>query len=440
MLNQKELRRGYVIQKVVNGELLIREAAQLLGLSHRQVKRLKKGVKAQGDAFLAHKNRGRKPSHTVPKDVADKVVSLVADSLKGASCEHISELLAERHEIHLSPRTIRRILNAAGLVNPHSHKAPRRRRCRSRMPQEGLLVQCDASPYAWLEERGPELSLHGIVDDATSKILALHFRLHEDLIGYLNAFRYMLDNHGVPQSLYSDGHSIFFPPGQNKLSIEDELSGKNPALTQFGQVLSELGVNHIRARSPQAKGRIERLWETLQHRLVIELRQAGISTAEQANTFLPSFMQRFNQRFAVQPAQPQPAYHPAPPAHVLNNIIATKEQRVASNGSAIAYHGKTYQLVKGDSVIPLPNKAPVTVLSHLDGSISALFGGKSFGLKEFVRPIPIKQPTTVRQPKSKAHKPAPNHPWRPTGRRLPYDPVQAYFDKHLEDHLLPSPG
>ncbi len=440
MLNQKELRRVTIIEKVVAGELRIRDAAQLLGLSERQVKRLKKGVKTRGHAFLAHKNRGRKPKHAVPQDISDMVISLVTGPLKGASCQHIAELLAEHHGTCLSARTIRRILNRAGIPNPHSHKTPRRRRCRSRMPQEGLLVQCDASPFDWLENRGPRLSLHGVIDDATSKILGLHFRLQEDLHGYLHALRYMVQNFGVPQSLYSDGHSIFFSPKRNSLSIDDELAGKSPALTQFGEILSELGINHIQAGSPQAKGRIERLWETLQIRLVIELRQAGISTPEQANAFLPSFIQRFNQRFSVQPANPQPAFRPAPPVDALNNIIALREHRLASNGSTIAYHGKTYQLVNHGSVVPLPNKARVTVLSHLDGSISALFGGQYFNLKEFVRPTPVQQPLTAHQPKSKAHKPAPNHPWRYNGRRIPYDPVQAYFDRHREAHLSPGSG
>lgn len=437
MLNQKELRRVHIIEKVINGELLIREAAQLLGISERQVKRLKKGVKNQGHAFLAHKNRGSKPSHAVPKDVADQVVSLVTGPLSGASCEHISELLAEHHDIHLSPRTIRRILNSAGLVNPHSHKAPRRRRCRTRMPQEGLLGQCDASPYAWLGDQGPVLSLHGIIDDATSKILGLHFRLHEDLFGYLNVLRHMLDNHGVPQSLYCDGHSIFFPKSHADLSIDDELAGKHAPLTQFGQILSELGVNHIHARSPQAKGRIERLWGTLQHRLTIELRLAGVSTIDQANAFLPSFINRFNQHFAVKPAQPELAFRPAPSKQVLDSVVALKEYRLASNDSTIRYHGKSFQLVtpKG-SPSSLPNKARITVLTHLDGSVSALFNGQPFAIREFVRPLPVQQPTIPRQPRSKAHKPAPNHPWRPNGRRAPYDPVQAYFDKHLDDHLL----
>jgi hypothetical protein len=245
----------------------------------------------------------------------------------------------------------------------------------------------------------------------------------------------MLDNHGIPQSLYCDGHSIFFPPGRDNLSIEDELAGKQAPLSQFGEILSELGINHIRARSPQAKGRIERLWGTLQHRLVIELRLAGVSTIDQANAFLPSFIHRFNRRFAVQAAQPGLAFRPAPPEHILDTIVALREPRTACNDSTIRYHGKTYQLVsqKG-SPVSLPNKARITVLTHLDRSISALFKGQSFAIREFVRPLPVQQPAVPRQPK--AYKPAPNHPWR--GRPLgpaPRDPLQAYFDKHLDDHL-----
>lgn len=441
-LSAKELPRVHVIEKLIAGELRISDAARILDLSQRHIKRLKKGVMIHGHAFLAHKNRGRKPKHAVPQHVSQTVISLATGSLKGASCQHIAELLAEHHDIHLSARTVRRILQRAGVPNPLSHKPPRRRRCRSRMPQEGLLVQCDASPFDWLEGRGPILALHGIVDDATGKVLGLHFRLQEDLTGYMHALYYMLQHFGIPHSLYSDGHSIFFSPKHHELSIEDQLAGKASPLSQFGEMLSQLGITHIRARSPQAKGRIERLWQTLQIRLVIELRIAGICTLEQANAFLPSFIRRFNQLFAVQPANPQPAFRPAPPPELLNSIIATREYRSASNGSTIAYHGNTYQLLSNGSVVPLPNRARVTVLSHLDGSISALFDGKRFSLRQLALPAPVERQrqASPKQPKSKAHKPAPNHPWRNYGHRAPEDPVQDYFDRKLRAHLLAGDG
>lgn len=433
-LNRKESKRLYVMEQVLQGKLTIAQAAQLLGLSERQVKRLKGGMKVNGAAALAHKNRGRKPKHAVSGQVRDLVIHLALTDLAGASCEHMAELLALKHAISLSPRTIRRIIASAGIRNPHAHKRPaRRRRSRTRMPQEGLLVQMDASPYAWLEERGPKMSLHGAIDDATGKVLGAHFRLEEDLIGYLHVFWQIVQNHGIPVSLYCDGHTIFFSPKKDKLTIEEELAGKTVALTRFGQVLSELGVNLIEAGSPQAKGRIERLWGTLQGRLVIEMRLAGISTPEEANAFLPGFIRRFNQRFAVEPADPCPAYSPTPPLELLEHTICLKDERKASNGSVISFSNHSYQLTDDrGNVVPLRAKSEVTVLTHLDGSISALYDGKRYGLQLFTgkKAKATKDTQQAPKPPAKPHRPAPDHPWKqPLSRpRRRHDPVQAYFD------------
>lgn len=434
-LKGKEARRLYVMEQVLQGKLTIAQAAQLLGLSERQVKRLKGGMKVNGAAALAHKNRGRKPKHAVSGEVRDLVIHLALNDLAGASCEHMAELLALKHGISLSPRTIRRIIGSAGIRNPHAHKRPaRKRRSRNRMPQEGFLVQMDASPYAWLEERGPKMSLHGSIDDATSKILGAHFRLQEDLIGHLHVVWQIAQNHGIPVSFYCDGHTIFFSPNKDKITIEEELQGKKAALTRFGQVLHELGINHIQSRSPQARGRVERLWETLQSRLVIELRLAGISTLEEANAFLPGFIRRFNQRFAIQPADPYPAYSPTPPLELLERTICLKEERKASNGSVISFSNHSYQLTDDrGTVVPLRPKSNVTVLTHLDGSMSALYEGKPYRLQLFTGKRARATSDTheeASKPPVKPHKPAPGHPWRqplnyPRRRR---DPVQAYFD------------
>ncbi|MCR4427707.1 MAG: ISNCY family transposase [Firmicutes bacterium] len=434
-MNRKESRRLYVMEQVLQGKLTIAQAAQLLDLSERQVKRLKGGMKVDGAAALAHKNRGRKPKHAVSGQVRDLVIHLAMTDLAGASCEHMAELLAQHHAISLSPRTIRRIIGSAGIHNPHAHKRPaRRRRSRTRMPQEGLLVQMDASPYAWLEERGPRLSLHGAIDDATSKILGLWFRPQEDLVGYLHVTWQIVQNHGIPVSLYCDGHTIFFSPKKDKLTIEEELAGQEVALTRFGEVLQELGVNHIEARSPQARGRVERLWGTLQGRLVIEMRLAGISTLEDANAFLPSFICRFNQRFAVEPADSYPAYSPTPPLEQLERTICLKDERKASNGSVISFSNHSYQLTdKRGTVVPLRPKSDVTVLTHLDGSLSALYNGKHYGLQLFTgkKATAIRNTEEAPKPPAEPYHPAPDHPWRkqPLSRpRRRRDPVQAYFD------------
>lgn len=276
-MSSKEARRVYVMEQVKDGRMTVRQGAECLELSERQVKRLKKGMKEKGVAALAHGNRGRTPKHTISKDIRDLVASLATGIYKDTSAEHISEMLNLNQGICVSGKSIVRILREKGILDPHVQKHRRRRKSRDRAPKEGMLVQVDASPYEWLEERGPNLNLHGAIDDATSKVLGLHFRPEEDLKGYFETLRQVVTRHGIPRALYSDGHTIFFSPKKDKLTIEQELAGEQVSLTQFGRALDQLGIIHIHARSPQAKGRIERLWETLQSRLVVELRVAGIS-------------------------------------------------------------------------------------------------------------------------------------------------------------------
>lgn len=175
-LSSKEARRVYVMERVVGGTLTVRQAAGLLGLCERQVKRLKKGMKQEGVSALAHHNRGRNPKHTIPEDIRTRVVSLATGIYKDASSQHMAELLARNDGISISAPSIRRILQKAGVSNPNPRKR-KGRRSRERAPQEGLLVQIDASPFDWLEDRGPRLSLHGAIDDATGKVVGLYFRL-----------------------------------------------------------------------------------------------------------------------------------------------------------------------------------------------------------------------------------------------------------------------
>ncbi|HEY3313929.1 MAG TPA: ISNCY family transposase [Bacillota bacterium] len=372
-MSDKEVIRLYEIRQAVEGLKTVKEVAEALGLSERQVKRLKAGFKKVGPRALAHKNRGRKPKHTVPEGTRKQVIALATTDFAGASHCQMAELLAEYKGISLSHRTVSRILGAVGIKSRYVHRPPRRRRSRRRKPQEGILVQTDASPFDWLEGRGPKMDLHGVIDDATSTVLGLHFRPHEDMHGYLEAFRQMIINHGVPLNVYTDGHTIFQSPSSAKLPVEDQLIGRTEILTQVGRILKDLGINRIPAGSPQAKGRVERLWETLQGRLVIELRLAGICTMEQANLFLPKYIKKYNARFAVAPAVSEAAYRPAPPPRLLDQILTFREERSASNGSTISYNNTTYQLTRKGSVVLLRPKDKVSVLTHLDGRLTALY-------------------------------------------------------------------
>lgn len=232
---------------------------------------------------------------------------------------------------------------------------------------------------------------------------------------------------------------IFVSPNKDKLTIEEELKGKRVNLTQFGTALNELGISHIQARSPQAKGGIERLWGTLQSRLIVELRAAGISTLEEANAFLPKFIERFNQHFTVQPTDPNPAYMPKPPDEMLYNIIAFRETRSTSNDSLITFHGSKYRLIDTDGrIVGLAPGSKVTVLTRLDDTVGCIYRGKLYSLKEF-KPEPKvahERPKTAQC----GHKPSPDHPWLRFPLRKPKDPnpISDYFSTHADKHLDPS--
>lgn len=410
-MSKKEARRVYVLEQLVSGKVTSEEAAIALGLSRRQVLRLKCRFRASGAGGLAHGSRGKPAAHAIEASVRQRIVLLTQSEYKGASYAHMSELLRDEQDISVSAKSVGRILKQAGVGHEHSHRPPRKHRSRSRMTQEGVLVLMDASRHAWLEGRGPTLSLHGAIDDATSGIVGLHFASQECTEGYLQVVWQMLGSHGSPARIYTDRHTLFVSPKQ--LSLEEELAGKTVALTQFGEVLAELQIDHIKARSPQAKGRIERLWGTLQERLVLEMRLAGIDTIEEANRYLPDFIKRHNRRFAVTPANPAKAWRPAPPYAQRQNVVALRHQRKASNGSTISFAAKQWQLKDSHGqIIALSPGAKVDIRIRLDGSLRAFHKEQGHALVPYGA---IQAASSDEQPKPKqttANKPSADHPWR----------------------------
>lgn len=243
---------------------MIREAALILGLSERQTKRLKKRFLEHGAAGLAHGNRGRKPAHAIPDEIREKVLQLAQTKYTGCSYTFLSDLLRERF---LSPSSVRRILQSAGIPSPRRHRPPRPHYRRQREPQLGMLVLIDGSQHDWLEGRGPRLCLHAAIDDATGRLLASCFRPTQDFEGYRQMLLQLVTEHGIPMAIYSGRHTIFRSPKQNDTTLEQQLPGQSQPLSQIGRIiseLSELGITHIYTHSPQAKGRIERAFQTLQ--------------------------------------------------------------------------------------------------------------------------------------------------------------------------------
>jgi len=407
LMTKKELVRVHVIKSLIEDKMTSRDAVEVLNLSERQIKRLKAGVKKDGEVFVIHKNRGRKPKHTIPGEIREEIVFLARNKYKRVNYTHLSELLREHEGITISQSSVSRILKAKGIKSPRKHRPPKPHRTRERKPQEGLLLQMDASPYEWIP--GIKCSLHGAIDDARGNITGLCFCENECLNGYYEVKRQTILKYGIPISIYVDRHTIFKAPSNTKLTIYDELEGKTLAYTQFSRAMQELSIGMIYAYSPQAKGRIERLWETLQDRLALELRLAGIKSIKEANSFLPGFIKRFNAHFAVVPREPQSAYRPLEKDINIDYILCRKETRKASHGSTFSFGGQIYQLSKNNQAVPLPNKAAITVLTSPRFGMQAEYKGSVYEVRKTVRPARVipKKDKIKRFIKVKD-----DHPWR----------------------------
>lgn len=278
-------------------------------------------------------------------------------------------MLAEHDGIHVSRSALNNLLRTSGLSSPQTHRASNRHPARPRMEQEGFLVQIDATPYEWWNEE--KACLHGAIDDATGKILSLHFEPTECMDGYFIMLTNLVTKHGIPLAIYADRHTIFQAPSKEKHSIDDELAGKPVPLSQFEAAVALLGSKLIAAGSPQAKGRIERLWNTLQSRLAAELRLHKRTSIEAANAFLPAFIARFNRKFAVTPKSKGKAYLPRPKASSLKYILCAKYTRHADRGACFSFRNVKYQLMDKGKPLPVEHGTCITVLLPVNGMLKA---------------------------------------------------------------------
>jgi transposase len=347
-LSQVQLQRIRVIEKVVEGQMTITEAAQLLDRSTRQVLRLKKRYDPDNAAWVQHGNLGKPPVNRLDEPTRRQVVAFAKGSYAGFNDSHLQEKLASHENLIVSRPTLQRILRRAGVASPQKRRSPRYRARRQRREQEGAMLQTDGSRHDWLEGRGPHLTLLGFIDDATGKVPMARFQEEaEDAVGYLRLLRMQVEQVGVPLSLYHDQHSIFQRNDQH-WSLAEQLQGEQSP-TQVGRALRELGIASISARSPQAKGRIERLWRTFQDRLRSELRLARATTLEQANQVLESFLTLFNVQFARPPKQAQSAYRKLDRRSDLDYIFSLRYERKVNPDHTVGIDGVCLQLP------PLPN-------------------------------------------------------------------------------------
>ena len=369
-LTTREQTRLYIINTVLERRTCVVEAAQLLGVSERHTWRLLAAYREEGAAALAHGNRDRLPSNTTSSAMRARVIDLARQRYQGVNHTHLTELLAEREDIKLSRSTVRRLLVHAGLNSARHRRPPCHRYRRPRMPQEGMLVQVDGSHHRWLEERGPWLTLLLAIDDATGTVPYALFRKQEDTKGYLQLLKGIIQQKGIPLALYSDRHFVFRYNGKTSETITTKAQP-----TQFGRAMWELGVTQVFARSPEAKGRIERANGTFQDRLVTELRLAKATTIEEANTILEAFLPRFNGRFGVPAAQPEPAYRPVDPGLDIDGVLCHKELRKVAKDNTVQYHRHILQIFPGADRTSYA-RAHVEVQERLDGRLLVFHQGK----------------------------------------------------------------
>ncbi|OBR64281.1 integrase [Paenibacillus oryzae] len=389
-MSRAELKKVVVVEKIISGHMTNAEGAASLGLTCRQVIRLKKKYRTEGGAAaLIHRNRGKKPAHALTDEMKERVAALYRQQYAGSNNCHFAELLTERDQLELSPSSVRRILIAKGIKQIKQRRRSKAHQPRERRSQAGALWQIDATPYAWLEDRALGFALHAAIDDATGTIVGAIFRPNESREGYSLVMQQGLKKYGIPLGLYSDRHTIFRSPNET-LTIEQELAGETKPLSEFGKAMDELCITHIKALTPQAKGRIERLWGTLQDRLVIELRLLGVNTMEEANKALPALVLKHNRKFAVKPKKDESAYMKLDSTTRLEYVFTTREKRTLGHGHTLSYANKLYTFAK-PTACRFDAKTVVEVRQTLTGEVVVWHDGTTITLVEVEKPVKPKQ-------------------------------------------------
>jgi len=426
-MSHKEVNRISIMEKVLKKELKQRKAARVLGLSTRQIRRLKKRYKRQGVKGLIHKNRGKPSNHRIPDKEIDRIIKIVKEKYWDFGPTLALEKLQQYHQIAFKRETLRKAMIGDGIWKPKKQRKPRIHQMRERRGQRGELVQIDGSPHAWFENRAPRCCLLVFIDDATSELLWLQLNPTETINAYFQSVYGYLKKDGKPLAFYSDKNGIFRINQKKggKSGIED-----SHGLTHFGKAMKELEIELIAANTAQAKGRVEKANLTLQDRLVKELRLRKINSIKKANKYLLVFMKEFNQKFKVKPKNLKDAHRPLLPTENLEAILVKKHQRTLSYNLELQYLNKIYQIKTKRPTYSM-RKARVTVAENRFGKIKIYYQGKHLKAKELKYTIITKHPKSeiintkllnvkVDNLKRKQHllnqkpkhRPSGDHPWR----------------------------
>jgi transposase len=411
-MSRRETKRLHIIHQALDKRITQRQAAELAGLSSRQLRRLSKRVREEGDEGICHRSRGKASNRRFSPKIKENVLKLYRGPYHDFGPTLASEKLFEIHAIKLSDETLRLWLNQEKI--PYAKRTGRKyRQWRERKHHFGEMVQLDGSHHDWFEGRGPECVFMGYIDDATGTVSG-RFYDYEGTLPAMDSFRRYLRRYGMPQSVYLDKHTTY--KSSTKQTLEDELEDKKP-MSQFERSLAELGVTVIHANTPQAKGRVERLFRTLQDRLVKEMRLAGIKNVGQANEFLRSYLPRYNRRFKVKAVSEADVHQALPHPSVLDRILCIREERTVRNDFTIAYNGRLYQIK--DAV----KTQKVTVEERMDGSLHISHKGQDLRYRE-IKKRPVKEKITMPVLYDRRYQP-PDHPWKRLRRASQQLPVAS---------------
>ncbi len=398
-----------VIRKAKVGKLTTGQAAAKLGVSKQYVNRLKRSYAAKGALAFRHGNEGKGRSWKTKPATEAKIIALYRDKYAGFNFKHFLEKLNEEEGVAISYEPLRRILTSAGFKSPKGHKGKKEKAEHPSRPRRqcfGELLQIDASIHNWFGDLLPKATLHGAIDDATGTVMGLFFDKEETLRGYYEMMWQILNKYGIPEAFYGDNRTIF---EFRKLSEKNQTIDRDVHIN-FKRMCQQLGIELITTSVSQAKGRIERLWGTLQSRLISELRLRGITTIGEANAYLPEFMADYNRRFAIKPEMESSVFAPAPSPREIDFYLSVEFQRVADSGSSFGFEGKRHQLIDEDGIVAkIPSKTVVDIYVTRSGKRVAVFDGRLWDLVDIERRQAEPKPKPVGRPK---FVPGPNHPWR----------------------------
>ena len=401
-MSRREAKRLHVIHQALDEKIFQVEAAGLIGLSDRQIRRLIKRIREEGDEGICHRSRGKASNHLIPRKIKERAISLFKQKYADFNLAHATEKLFEVHGITIHSETLRLWLNEAE-ISYKKRRVKKHRERRERRAHFGDLVQIDGSHHDWFEGRGPICVFMGYIDDATNTVHG-RFYDYEGTMPAMDSMKRYIKRYGIPKSVYLDKHSTY--KSWAEPTIEEQLHDQKP-MSHFEKSLSELEIEVIHANSPQAKGRVERLFKTLQDRLVKEMRLQGIKNTLEANEFLTTYLPKYNRRFKKEAASEANLHRPAPHSRELDRILCTKEERTVKNDFTISHNNTLYQIEQATRA------QKVLVEERLDGTLHITYKGQDLRYRTIITKA---SKVTVESPLLEQARnvriPPTEHPWR----------------------------